>query len=395
MKHFTPEQYLKIDIANTFGLDKKTWQERIHWFDANESRLESLVEKADEPACFYAGMKAWYKYQSGQPIGYAIGLDATSSGIQIFSVLSRDKKAAKLCNVLPREEGKEHRENIYKTIYDSLGLENIDMIYVKKAIMTSFYGSLAKPKEVFKDKLDIFINTMKTEMPFAWALNSYCLKIWDNSVLNYRWAMPDGFDVFCEVEGVKEEEFIFNKETYSIDIKVNSPKDRGRFLGANLAHSCDALIVREITRMAMHDPKKINYIKNLIEWDIQPTKKIHDSKVERLWNIYKESGFLSYRILDYLHEGNIYMVDKNEIMNLINHLPKKPFKIYSIHDCFKCHPNYGNDIREMYKLQLAKLCKSNFLNYWLKQVRGDKYEEILLNDDFSDEIMEKSEYALS
>lgn len=395
MKYFTPEQYLKIDIANSFGLDKKTWQERIDWFDANESRLESLVEKADEPACFYAGMKAWYKHQSGQPIGYAIGLDATSSGIQIFSVLSRDKKAAKLCNVLPREEGKEHRENIYKTIYDILGLENIDMSYVKKAIMTSFYGSLAKPKEVFGNKLDVFKKTMKSEMPFAWALNSYCLQIWDNSVLNYQWTMPDGFDVFCEVEGTKTEEFIFNKETYSIDIKVNSSKDKGRFLGANLAHSCDALIVREITRMAMYDPKKINYIKNLIEWDIQPTKKIHDYKVERLWNIYKESGFLSYRIFDHLHEGNIHMVDKNEIMNLINHLPKKPFKVYSIHDCFKVHPNYGNDIREMYKLQLAKLCKSNFLNYWLKQVRGDKYEEILLDDDFSDEIMEKSEYALS
>lgn len=331
MKHFTSEQYLKIDIANSFGLDKKTWQERIDWFDSNESRLESLVKEADEPACFYAGIKAWYKYQSGEPIGYAVGLDATSSGIQIFSVLTRDRKAAMLCNVLPRYENKEQRENIYKTIYDMLNLEGLEMASVKKAIMTSFYGSLAKPRDLFGDKLNLFKNTMKAEMPFAWALNNYCLKIWDNSVLNYSWTMPDGFDVFCEVEDIKKEEFIFNKENYSIDIKVNSPKDKGRFLGANLAHSCDALIVREITRMAMYDPKKVNYIKSLIEWDIQPTKKIYDSKVERLWNIYKESGFLSYRILDYLHEGNIHIVDKKEIIELIKYLPKKPFKVYAIH----------------------------------------------------------------
>lgn len=64
-------------------------------------------------------------------------------------------------------------------------------------------------------------------------------------------------------------------------------------------------------------------------------------------------------------------------------------------DCFKVHPNYGNDIREMYKLQLAKLCRSNFLNYWLKQIQGDKFEEVIVGEDFSDEIMEKSEYALS
>lgn len=136
MKHFTPEQYLKIDIANCFGLDKKTWQERLDWFDNNESRLESLVEEADEPACFYAGMKAWYKYQSGEPIGYTVGLDATSSGIQIFSVLSRDRKAAKLCNVLPRNDKVEHRENIYETIQKAIGIQNIDKTAVKKAIMT-------------------------------------------------------------------------------------------------------------------------------------------------------------------------------------------------------------------------------------------------------------------
>lgn len=331
MHKFTPEQYLKIDIANSFGLDKKTWQERIDWFDVNESRLESLVEKADEPACFYAGMRAWYKHQSGMPIGYAIGLDATSSGIQIFSVLTRDKKAAKLCNVIPRNDSVEHRENIYNTIYEMLGLECIDKTAVKKAIMTSFYGSLAKPMEVFDDKLNIFKKTMQTEMPMAWALNNYCLSIWNSNALNYSWTMPDGFDVFCEVENTQQEEFIFNEESYSIDIKVNAPKKKGRFLGANLAHSCDALIVREITRMAMHDPKKIQYLKNLIEWNIESPKKTNSYMVDKLWNIYKESGFLSYRILDYLHEGNIHMVDKKEIMELINHLPKKPFKVYAIH----------------------------------------------------------------
>ena len=35
MQIFTPKEYLKIDIANSYGLDTKTWDERISWFDDN------------------------------------------------------------------------------------------------------------------------------------------------------------------------------------------------------------------------------------------------------------------------------------------------------------------------------------------------------------------------
>ena len=31
MRKFTGMQYLMIDIANSYGLDKKPWEERIAW----------------------------------------------------------------------------------------------------------------------------------------------------------------------------------------------------------------------------------------------------------------------------------------------------------------------------------------------------------------------------
>jgi len=79
-QEFTARQYLKIDIANNFGLDKKLWEERIEWFDTHEHCLEQMIRQADEPALYFAGVQAYREVQQGNPIGYPITLDGCSSG---------------------------------------------------------------------------------------------------------------------------------------------------------------------------------------------------------------------------------------------------------------------------------------------------------------------------
>ncbi|MCW2286669.1 hypothetical protein M2323_004438 [Rhodoblastus acidophilus] len=70
MQQFTARQYLAIDIANSFGLDKKTWAERLSWFDQHRGHLHEMIQQADEPALFYAGVKAMEAVEKGEPIGY-------------------------------------------------------------------------------------------------------------------------------------------------------------------------------------------------------------------------------------------------------------------------------------------------------------------------------------
>ena len=60
MKHFTPVEYLKLDLANNFGLDKENWDKRIDWFNQNEPNLEKLIDKAENPCEFYAGILAYH-----------------------------------------------------------------------------------------------------------------------------------------------------------------------------------------------------------------------------------------------------------------------------------------------------------------------------------------------
>ena len=42
MQKFNGVDYLKIDIANHYGLDKKLWDERLAWVNEHEDNLEDF-----------------------------------------------------------------------------------------------------------------------------------------------------------------------------------------------------------------------------------------------------------------------------------------------------------------------------------------------------------------
>ena len=125
---FTAREYLKIDIANSFGLDKLDWQERIKWFDQNQANLLGLMAQAEDPALYFAGITAWSDVLQGSPIGYTISLDATSSGLQLLAVLTGDRKAAEICNVV--DVG--GRKDAYTEVYQHMLLKAGDTAKIKR-----------------------------------------------------------------------------------------------------------------------------------------------------------------------------------------------------------------------------------------------------------------------
>ena len=398
MQEFTGLQYLMIDIASHFGLDKKDWNVRLEWTIAHEDELEDLLVKADEPALYYAAVQAYRAVQREELIGYPISLDATSSGLQILACLACDELSAKLCNVISTGHREDAYTNIYMKMCAKLGEQGkILREDVKRAVMTSLYGSEAVPEEVFGEGvlLNTFHQTMEEEACLAWELNKMLLRLWDDNALMTNWVLPDNFHVQIKVMDKIKETFHFLNEPYQVIRKINKPIKNGRSLGANIVHSLDGMIVREVQRRCNYNVNTIKRVLNAINTTISCYKEDEDAvMVKTLWNHYKESGYLSARILNHINENNIILVDRKVIQELIDSLPEEQFELLTIHDCFRCHPNYGNDLRKQYNIQLAMIAKSDMLNYILTQCLGRKFNLKKDNPDMWKQVLD-AEYALS
>ncbi|MNO13202.1 DNA-dependent RNA polymerase [compost metagenome] len=402
MQLFSGKQYLQMDIASAFGLDNTEWDNRLAWFEEHKNKLDDMLKQAKEPAMYFAAVQAWRDVQAGKPSGYPISLDATCSGLQILSILTGDRSAASLCNVI--NTGK--REDAYKTIYihmvEKLGEQaKISRDKTKNAILTSLYGSEAIPKQVFGEGklLYTFMETMATDCPAAWKLNQFYLSIWNPEALVYSWVLPDNWHVRTKVIGQIAETVHFDNMPFDVYTKVNMPVEKGRSLGANTTHSIDGMIVREMVRRCMYNPEQVEEVRFLLMnpevWSRpeQPEGEDYELLLELLHH-YETTGYLSARILDCIGYHTAHLVPVDAVIELINSLPKKPFQLITIHDCFRCLPNYGNDLRRQYNLQLHLIAKSKLLSSILSQIMGQPMDIEKLDPTLADDILE-ADYALS
>lgn len=235
MQLFSAQEYLAIDIANNYGLDKLNWDDRLLWFQANEDKLESHLPDAEESALYSAGVRAWRRAQEGKPISYPISLDATASGLQLLSVLTGDRSGASLCNVIDTGKREDAYTSLHLEIQKRLGEDSpIVRGDSKHAIMTAFYGSQRVPKDIFGEgkELTTFYQVLTDKAPGCWALNSLLLALWDPQASVYQWTLPDNFHARIKVFDKVEEKINFLGSEHSIYRKVNRPVEEGRSLSA-------------------------------------------------------------------------------------------------------------------------------------------------------------------
>jgi len=146
--------WLKVALANARGYDKLTYDERVEYVDENlndilrcsESPLEmtSFWTEADEPLMFLSGCKALSDALEGKLVHYPVPLDATCSGIQIYSGLLMDEEGARAVNVINNDTGRP--ADIYKEVADVVERRLMSGDYPKEFTFTDSEGNFTEVK---------------------------------------------------------------------------------------------------------------------------------------------------------------------------------------------------------------------------------------------------------
>lgn len=402
MKQFTGKEYLLIDVANNFGLDKEIFPKRIKWAKDNLDNLESLVRKADEPILFLKSVQAIRAVQRDEPVGHMVELDATTSGLQIMSAVTGCPTGALWTNLIRSDVRFDaYGESFGKMkTYISKVSREVTRAMCKDALMTVFYGSNATPIKIYgRDtaELDAFYTMCQRDLKGCWELREELISIGGPYAERHKFTLPDGFvadiktkvkyKVECEIDELDHHKFTHIYEQHEGTEGTIS-------LAANVIHSIDGFMVREISRRMNYCPQRIQR-----EWaaawaEVQKRNLDTDAEVNTDY-------ILSLRnVLEYDFAG----FSDDMVIRSFNLLDKmlnfNPAKIVCIHDAYKAHPNNCNGVRFWYAELLAELAESDIMSQIISEIEGEEvvYENVrggYTKKEMAKLIRENAEYTLS
>lgn len=398
MNHYTGKEYLYIDIANTFGLDKLLFEKRIEWVECNEDRLESMVHLADEKPLFMKAVMTLRKAQKRIATGHMVSLDACASGTQIMSAVTGCIDGARATGLVDPNKRADAYTDLKEEMNTSLQHgEKTEVIRgdAKDAFMKFLYGSEAEPKKIFGEfspAYRAFFPAVATVAPGAYALRDTLIDVWQPYVDQHIITMPDGFEAVLRVsrETTKVIEVDeLNHATFSHIYKEYMGTKTGLSLAANGIHEIDGMVVREMNR-------RCNF-------------KSNQRRIESVFMalaIFCEgqeatdyTDFLSLRAIEMVDLKQLAQYDFNMLCRLRDLCKDvlfwKPAPLVCNHDAFKSLPNHMNKVRYWYKEILAELADSNILQDMLREITGDNTIEIQKLSEGLGDIIRQSNYALS
>jgi hypothetical protein len=417
MQLFTGWQYLLIDAANNYGLDKKEFDTRIAWAEENLDQLEVLGEDAGkwkEYPLFVKAVMAIRKAQAGLPTGHRAGADATASGMQIMSALTGCHPGAWATNLVDPNKRVDAYTECTKLMQKCIPtLPDTARADIKDAAMTVLYGSKKRPKEIFgedSEELNVFHKSMGILCPGAVKLLGELRNAWIPFAKFHTSTLPDGFVARMKVmEEVKSRLEVdeLDHATFTYIYYVNEGKEKGLSLIANTVHGVDAYILRCVDRRCNYDPELINWAYSYIEMLLEERAVGMHEPVDntflnpdfnRLMERYEASQMPDIRILNYAQEYEMRAMSTTHLKQLASMcsmmLEHKPFPVLTIHDDFSASANNMNWVRLHYREILAQIAESTMLDDIFTQLLGvkGKYQKESYN--LADKIR-KSNYALS
>lgn len=345
-------QWLHMDIARSYGLDKATWAERLQW----SLQHPELQRGAKEPFLYQSAHEALQKARRGEPIDHLISLDATASGIQCLALMAQDSESARAVNL-----GTQEVQNPYRRVKDHMG--NYDYERVKQATMTSFYESVATPMELFGSDYDKFVAAASTMLPGPWAMKdaiASCMTYRDQ----YRWTMMDGYEVIMDVTAPVECSMDIGKGHLISWIEHRKAAVATKGLTANVTHSLDALVLREVLRrtncpLSWYPEHQLTPFEELRERDILLMQSIVR---------YNQTQFLTFELLDHVDQLNQHLVPQ-ALKDAINSRTMcNEMYIQPIHDCYRVRAIDADLLFRIVREVMADLAYAKTAQWLLPQI---------------------------
>lgn len=411
---FTGWEYLCIDAANHFGMDKELFETRIEFIQNNIDNLEAIADQAEEPDLFRKSIMVIDRARRGIPVGHIVHFDACCSGVQLMSALTGCIAGAYNTGMIdPRARmdaysntTSEMNKILLESGHATITVPRKD---VKQAVMTSGYGSKAVPKRVFGEgeMLDVFYNAAMIIAPGAFQLMDELLESWRPFALDHTLVFPDGFVAVMKVMETKETRIEVDElehATFTLQYKVNEGTERGRANVANTIHGCDAYLLRGMERRCNYDPAVVRPANEMLAnaqvmyANGANRLPVHAELVEAL-ALMEKAHIADLSILPLLTWSNVMCLPEWIVTKLLSitddMLTYKPFPIITVHDAFGCHANNCNITRYWYKEIMADFADSDMLSMLMNQLfqtTDGVYEK--LSNDLGDKIR-NSNYALS
>jgi DNA-directed RNA polymerase len=155
--------WLAVHIANLFGIDKVSFDERVRWvqdfqkeiLDSADNPLDGFRfwTTADDPWCALAACFEWSRFVSfgAEAMSYLpIAMDGSCSGIQHFSAMLRDAEGGKAVNLTPSETPTDIYTEVLNVVKAKLmadseplakvWMDKVDRKIVKRPCMTFAYS---------------------------------------------------------------------------------------------------------------------------------------------------------------------------------------------------------------------------------------------------------------
>lgn len=212
----TGEKWLKIHLANTFGVDKVSMDERVQWTNehlthirlvANDPFTYKFWQNADSPWQFLAACFEWERYVlSGEGASYishlSINMDGSCNGLQNFSAMLRDEIGGKATNLVPQDTPADIYSEVARVVQGKVTqdlnnpeVQNLALLWdgkitrkiVKRQVMTLPYGST---EYGMRDQLKTELQSMRddgvnllnvTDVTQEWEAIAYLTShIWDS-----------------------------------------------------------------------------------------------------------------------------------------------------------------------------------------------------------------------